>query len=381
MSLALLLNPLPSEGLPRRKGSGLLGQDVMYFMDEIPDYTQAKVALVYCGEHRGNHGNHFHDSNGLQWRRQLYALTRMEYPINLVDLGNVRLGETLEDTHSRLSAICEYLLAVDTIPLVVGGSHDLAIPMYSALGVQYDKLSLVSVDARIDMDHEADCDEAGSHVLKIIQQQPNKLYNYTHLAYQSFHTDFEITHLLEKLYFDHLRLGRMRDDFGKMEPMLRACDLLSFDVSALRRSDFAARGGQRFFGLHAEEACQLAWYAGLSNQMKAAGFFEYNPDKDESDRSAYILATMLWYFLEGITHRKSEEDFAGDTYLKFVVQVGSSESDLVFYKHKYNQRWWIEITGTDTTELYKVPCDRSDYDQAAAGQVPDVYIKAISRLK
>jgi formiminoglutamase len=308
-------------------------------------------------------------------------MTRLEQPIHLVDLGNIRLGETLEDTHSRLMAVCEQLLAFDTIPLVVGGSHDLVVPIYQALGSQFEKLSIVSVDARIDMDHEADSDEAGGHVLKIIQQQPNRLYNYTHLAYQSFHTDYEITHLLEKLHFDHLRLGRMRDDFGKMEPLLRACDLLSFDVSALRKSDFGARGGQRFFGLHAEEACQLAWYAGLSNQMKAAGFFEYNPDKDEDERSAYILASMMWYFLEGISHRKTEDDFHGESYFQFIVQIDASGGDLVFYKHKYNQRWWLEIMDTGSKEVYRVPCDRGDYDLAAAGQVPDVYIKAVSRLK
>ncbi len=383
MNLNLFFQPIDSDLYPRRSGSGKLGQEVQTFFDTFPDYKMADVAIIYCPENRGNFDNHHTDVFGHTWRKALYNLSRLEAEVHIVDMGMLRSGETLEDTYDRLREVCTALHACGTLPLIVGGSHDLALPQYQGLAALHDMLSIVSMDAEIDMQHELDSDEASAHALKIIQQQPNHLYNFTHLAYQSFHTDYEMAHLLEKLNFDHVRLGRMRDDFGKIEPLLRAADLWTVDMNALRWSDFPARNKSGFFGLSAEEACQLAWYAGLSPSIKTAGFYEYNPDMDQTGQSGYVLATMIWYFLEGWYHKKPEADFQSNQYLKFLVEPGSSDAPIVFYKNKFNQRWWMEVHyQTEVREEIKiVPCDRSDYDQAASGQLPDSYIKALNRMQ
>jgi formiminoglutamase len=379
MNLSLLLDPLNADEFAIRSGSGLIGQDLNIFFEKLPDFKLADIALIYVPENRGSFSNKHEDTSGHKWRKVLYKLSRIDHHTHIVDLGNLRAGPTLEDTYSRLEQLCETLLSYQTLPVVIGGSHDLSLPQYKGLAAQHDWLTIASVDSKINMEHEADSDEASSHVMKTVQLQPNKLYNYVHLAYQSFHTDMEITHLLEKLNFDHWRLGRLRDDFGRVEPIMRAADMLSFDLEAIRKSDFPALQREGFFGLTAEEACQIAWYAGLSSHIKTAGFYEYNPAMDQDGQSAYVLATLIWYFLEGYYHRKADEDFQTDHFYQFMVDMGVGHQAINFYKHKYNLRWWMEVQNAGQVRV--IPCDKNDYEQAAAGQLPDAYIKALARLQ
>ncbi len=379
MNLSLLLDPLDPDAFAIRSGSGLLGQDLGIFFESLPDYKLADIALVYVPENRGSFSNKHEEIKGHQWRKILYGLSRIDNRKHIVDLGNLRAGPTLEDTYSRLEELCATLLSYQTLPVVIGGSHDLSLAQYKGLATHYEWLTIASVDSKINMEHEADSDEASSHVMKTVQLQPNKLYNYVHLAYQSFHTDMEITHLLEKLNFDHLRLGRLRDDFGRVEPIMRGADMLSFDLEAIRKSDFPAISRQGFFGLTAEEACQIAWYAGLSSHMKTAGFYEYNPSLDHDGQSAYVLATLVWYFLEGYYNRKADEDFQTDHFYTFLVDMGVGHQPIHFYKHKYNLRWWMEVQ--HGTQHRVIPCDKTDYEQAASGQLPDAYIKALARMQ
>ncbi|HSK12544.1 MAG TPA: hypothetical protein VK907_04965, partial [Phnomibacter sp.] len=45
-------------------------------------------------------------------------------------------------------------------------------------------------------------------------------------------------------------------------------------------------------------ACQICWYAGLSNKLSSIGFYEYNPLEDSKGQTASVIATMIWYLVE-----------------------------------------------------------------------------------
>ena len=72
---------------------------------------------------------------------------------------------------------------------------------------------------------------------KIILQQPSYLFNFTNIGYQSYLVDPQMVETMDNLYFDTYRLGVVVSDMQDVEPVLRAADIVSIDMSAVRRSD------------------------------------------------------------------------------------------------------------------------------------------------
>src|SRR5690606_22156206 len=101
----------------------------------------------------------------------------------------------------------------------------------------------------------------------------------------------------------------------------------------------------RPFGLSSEEACRIAWYAGLSEKVTSFGIHEYYPEHDQRYQTANLVATMVWYFVEGYYHRFKYESYESESFIKYNVSVNEVDH-LVFYKHKYTEKWWLEVPKT-----------------------------------
>jgi formiminoglutamase len=246
-------------------------------------------------------------------------------------------------------------------------------------------ITVLNVDAFLDME-ESDQPEQ-THIHNMLVYEPNYLFHYSHLAYQSYLIEKTSINVLERLYFETYRLGHLRELLKDMEPVIREADMLSFDISAIRSSDAPGSNNAQPFGLSGEEACQICWYAGQNEKLSSAGFYEYNPTLDDSNhKTASVIATMVWYFLEGVNRRKGESASNVENYTKYVVEMrGGSPASIVFYKSKVSERWWMEIPLEDKSVATfgrnsLAPCSYSDYETAANGEVPDRYIQMLSRL-
>src|SRR5204863_7875751 len=180
--------------------------------------------------------------------------------------------------------------------------------------------SFLSVDAFLDLDDKQQAAPSRKHIHKMLVHEPNYLFSYTHLAYQSYLVDSFSTAVLEKLNFEAHRIGQVRSNLAEMEPAIRYADMFSFDVTAIKSSDAPGNANAQPFGLTGEEACQICWYAGMNEKLSSIGFYEYNPEKDdERKKTASVIATMVWYFIEGYYHRKKEQNIRSNDFIKYVV--------------------------------------------------------------
>jgi formiminoglutamase len=246
-------------------------------------------------------------------------------------------------------------------------------------------VSLLNVDAFLDLEDKRESPANQQHIHKIMLHEPNFLFSYTHLAYQSYLIDSLSVSILEKLYFEAFRIGQMRTSLQEMEPTIRNADMLSFDITAIRSSDAPGNANAQPFGLTSEEACQICWYAGLNEKLSSVGFYEYNPENDDAQKkTAMVVATMIWYFIEGYYHRKKEQNFRSNDFLKYVVALQAEPETITFYKSKFSEKWWMEVPYPTGREKYSrnsiVPCSYSDYQLATKGDVPERYISTLARL-
>lgn len=346
-------------------------------------WQDAEIALLGIQEQNGSiNTSKLHPADVV--REKLYRLQKGRAPqYNLIDLGNLRLADTPAGTHERLSEVCYRLLQKNVLPVLIGGSHDLTLAQYQAYQPLDKMLSLLCVDAKIDLKTDSDL-LADRFIDNLLDLQPNYLFNLTHLASQEYLIPLDFFKLYQKLNFDIVGVGKMRDNWQEIEPLVRTADLLSFDLTAVRASDAQGNALSQPFGLTAEEATRICWYAGNNVQLTSFGLYEYNPDLDPQLHTASIMATMIWYFVEGFYNRQAEYDFGSQFYIKYLVPMGKkSDFMMVFYKSKLSDKWWIEVPSPEENPYkrpYIIPCSYNDYQQANRGEMPERWIKMYNRL-
>jgi len=384
MDLTIFFSPIDESIFQDISSPTSFFKNIIVFGDKMPEYRSAHIAIFGIGEGRGA-GTNAGTANGPdEIRKKLYSLKRGTGSYRILDLGNLKPGHDLDETYVRISEVCRILLENNVLPLILGGSHDLDYGQYSAYESLDKLVSFLNVDAFLDLE-EKEAGAARQHIHRILLHEPNYLFSYTHLAYQSYLIDPLSVAVLEKLYFEAFRIGQMRTNLQEMEPTIRNADLLSFDITAVRSSDAPGNANAQPFGLTGEEACQICWYAGLNEKLSSIGFYEYNPELDDHNKkTAAVVATMIWYFIEGYYHRKADQNFRSNDFLKYSVSMPVNPEIITFYKSKMSEKWWMEVPYPNGKERYSrnsiVPCSYNDYQAALKGDVPERYISTLAKL-
>ena len=385
MDLTLFFSPIDESIYSTITSPSTVFKNISVFGDKMPDYKGAHIALIGVKEERGTTTNKGVSKSADEIRRKFYNLSVGHGSYRIVDLGNLNTGHDLEESYTRISEVCRILLEQNVLPVILGGSHDLDYGQYMAYETMEKLISLLNVDALLDLDYERDVPPSRQHIHKILMHEPNYLFAYTHLAYQSYLIDPMAVSVLEKLYFEAFRIGQMRTNLQDMEPVIRNADMLSFDITAIKSADAPGNANAQPFGLTGEEACQICWYAGQNEKLSSAGFYEYNPELDDANKkTAAVIATMLWYFVEGYYHRKKEQNFRSNDFLKYVVAMPVESEVITFYRSKFSERWWMEVPYPNGMQRFSrnsiVPCSYNDYQTATKGEVPERYISVVAKL-
>jgi len=109
--------------------------------------------------------------------------------------------------------------------------------------------------------------------------------------------------------------------------------------------------------------------------------FELNPDFDNHNQTAHLVAQMIWYFIEGYSQRKKDYPACNvDEYIKFIVNF-DDDTSLNFYKSPKSDRWWLEVPYLNSPDKYiLVSCSYKDYEEATRGDLPDKWWKMYQKI-
>jgi arginase family enzyme len=372
------LSPVDDEIIEFVKGlsSQHLGSKVAFHTGkEFPDTDQIKMAIIGVLENRGE-AIAFEEVDLNYIRKELYGLFPGNWQTSIADLGDILPGNSLEDTYFALQKVASKLIRNGIIPIVIGGTQDLTYPLYRAYDSLEQMVNLVSIDSKFDFGKQEDGITANSYLSKIVLDEPNNLFNYSNVGFQTYYNSQEEIDLIEKLYFDAYRLGEIANNIELAEPVFRDADIVSVDLNAVKSSysgNFITFTPNGFDG---KEICSLSRYAGISDKVSSLGIFNHNNKREE----AVLIAQIIWYFIEGVNYRSNEYPFGTrENYLKYIVPLETEE--LVFYKSNKTDRWWIEInffTGQHN-KLKKntlLPCSHEEYLTACNQEIPERWWKA-----
>ncbi|MFD3002169.1 formimidoylglutamase [Pontibacter toksunensis] len=384
MNLSIFFEPLNEDVYSTLNKPRTLGAYISRFVSKSPDWRSADIAIFGVSESRGRKEDASATANmpARAVRQRLYSLNKGAGRCRIVDLGNLRPGITLEDTYLRLKEIVEVLISHNTIPIIIGGSHDLEYGQY--LGYEHLErvVNMVTVDSSVDMTEDVSATPNKKQLRQILMHEPNYLFSLGQIGHQSYLVEPEVMATLEKLHFEAYRVGEVHSGVKEMEPVVRLADLLTFDISAIRHQDAPGYEPANPFGLTGEEACQLCWYAGLNDNLTSLGIYEYDPELDDRELTAMTIATMIWYFIEGYYHRKNELDFTSKQFTRYAVAFNSDQPDRMnFYKSRSSEKWWLEVEPLSSEKSSRiVPCSYEDYLQAIEGEVPNRWVLTQARI-
>ena len=381
MNLSIFFEPLRDFPDTYTHDSNSVGNAISTFIHKFPDWRSADLALIGINEYRGAGMEPASPHPADEVRKKFYSLKKGNKAYKITDIGNLLPGITLEDTYLRLKEIIENLIQHQTLPIIIGGSHDLDYGQYLGYENLDQIINLVTVDSCIDMAEGSEIKENKKHLHRILMHEPNYLFSFSQVGYQSYFVESEVSNTLEKLHFETLRLGEIHQNIQLAEPIVRHADLLSFDVNAINAQAAPNVTGSNPFGLSGEQACQLCWYAGQNDQLSSFGLYEYHPEKDHLGITAMTLSVMLWYFVEGFYNRKNETDFTSKKFTKYAIAFHDNPNKMVFYKSKLSDKWWMEVEALGAEKNTKiVPCSYDDYLLAAKGEVPNRWILTQGRM-
>ena len=124
----------------------------------------------------------------------------------------------------------------------------------------------------------------------------------------------------------------------------------------------------------------------MSDKLTALGLFEMNPQEDRNGQTASLASQMLWYFVEGFYNRLNDIPYKfKNEFLKYTVTIQDHKEQIVFYKSKKSDRWWMEVPvkasiRTKYERHHFIPCSYKDYQTALKDEIPDRWWQAYQKL-
>lgn len=395
MTLADFLSPIDLNdlGLPVAYYNSQFGKSIDKYVDRFPQWTDEKekphIAIFGVLEGRAAVNNNGTQKAPDQVRKYLYELYQGDYTTRVVDLGNIKAGATIRDTYVAVKQVMEELMKQDILPLVIGGGQDLTYAQYMAYENLEQRVEVAVVDAKFDLDQDNPEHmplNSQTYLNHLILHQPDYLFNLSNVAYQTYLVSKESISMYDKLFFNTMRLGSFAGKMNQAEPIIRAADMVSFDIGAIRASEAPGNANAGPNGLYGDEACQFARYAGMSDKCSSLGIYEYNPTFDPMGQTGMLIAQMIWCFIDGYYSRKKDAPmYPKSNYMIYRTNLEGEDYELVFVKSKKSDRWWMQVpyfgSKSVNERFYLVPCRYEDYQLAVAGEMPDLWWKTHQKLQ
>ena len=347
-----------------------LGRHINAYEDEFPDVSNADLVLVGCGEMRGEGGiNNTDGPNAV--RTEFYNLFHWHKNVIVADIGNVKMGSSIQDTYAALKTIVSDLIELGKRVVILGGSHDVTMAQYGAYISLEKIIEATCVDARIDLNMDSVL-PSDNFLMEFLTGVPNFIKHYNHIGFQSYFVHPQMLEVIDSLRFDCFRVGKVKENIEEMEPPMRNSHLLSFDIAAIQHAHAPANKLSPN-GFTGEEACTLMQYAGMSNNISSIGIYGYNTSLDTDALTAKQISHLLWYIMDGI-HKGKQEALLENRDDFFEFTMAFAEIETVFLQSKKTGRWWMQVN-----DGHYVACSKQDYLIACNNEIPERWLRAMER--
>ena len=382
MNLDIYFQPI--ESIDVKKNT--IGSICEIYNTNFPDWESSDIVLISVDENLGLPELTNLESNHVKIRQQLYNYHLAKgNKLKMADLGIIKKGASTSDTYAALEDITAEIQKKGKLLLILGGTQDLTYANYLGYKKLEQTINVACIDQKIDLEISSEAPISSNNFINhLLTFQPSFLFNFSILGCQQYYISEEQLNLFDELYFDYLRLGELNNNIKLAEPYLRNSDIISLDMSSIRRAEFSGSTNNGPNGFFANEICQIAKYAGISDKLSSFG--AYNFSKKLENHEVELTAQIFYFIIDGYCHRKKDYPIGTKkNHVKYAVFHEELNHNLVFHKSPKSQRWWLEVPYPPLKDFKferhnLVPCDYEDYLTAQKGLIPDLWWKTYRKL-
>lgn len=273
------------------------------------DYENAQVVLLGLPQDEGvaRNGGRIGAKDAPDVIRQaLYKLVQIPH-LRLFDIGNTLIQADLEATHDHHYHIVHQILADDKTLIVLGGGNDTSYPDCSALAdFAQGNFLVFNIDAHFDV-RIAERRNSGTPYRQLLEEGFIAPQNFHEVGYQPFANSPDYLYYLhEKGAHTHSLAGV--HEVG-IDTLLRRIlsdshpdDIFwGLDIDVVRSADAPGVSAPNPTGLTGEECTLIGTIAGETKQTRLFEITEMNPLYDSDGRTARLVASTIWHFLQAYT--------------------------------------------------------------------------------
>ena len=272
-------------------------------------YEKADIVILGCPQDEGVKRNNGRVGAALApqaIRRQFYRLTPMGFKKRICDLGDTDVNGSLEEILDRHTAVAEQIMRDGKRLIVLGGGNDISYAdgraMASVFGVE--NWIGLNIDSHLDVRDDKPIN-SGTPYRQLLEEgflQASKFYE---IGYQSHFCSPIYYRYISELGVNRISLEvlRGRDEIHQeirervRETFVHHSSSLStffgFDMDVVRSSDAPGTSAPSPLGLRAGEFITLVKYATSLINTKLIEFTEMNPNFDQDDRTAKLVAIAM----------------------------------------------------------------------------------------
>lgn len=281
------------------------------------DYAASDIVILGCPQDEGvrrNNGRPGAEHAPSAIREQFYKLTPFNIKKKLFDLGDTKIGATLEETHDTHTSVVSQLLRDGKRVIVIGGGNDISYPDGVAMAEVFGRPNWIgiNVDSHLDV-RLADQRNSGTPYRQLLDEGHLTPDHFFEVGYQ--------THFCSPVYYEYIRqLGVQRISLELLrsrsesdvelkelikQKFIRHSSALNtffgFDLDVVRAADAPGTSAPSPLGLRAGEFIQLVKYAASLANTKMIEFTEVNPKFDVDNCTTRLVAIAMHRFCSHVS--------------------------------------------------------------------------------
>ena len=279
-------------------------------------YEVAEIVILGCPQDEGVRRNKGREGAALApdaIRAQFYRLTTFNIRKRIFDIGDVKIGGSLEETHDTHCAVVKQILQDGKRLIVLGGGNDISYPDGRAMSEVFGPEWWIGVNIDSHLDVREDRERNSGTPYRQLLEEKLMLPNYF------FEVGFQ-THFASPIYYKYIRdLGVNRISLELLRSRSEADvelketiknkfinhsaslnTFFGFDMDAVRMSDAPGTSAPSPLGLKASEFIQLVKYAASLANTRIIEFSEVNPSFDIDNRTTKLVAIGMHRFCSGV---------------------------------------------------------------------------------
>lgn len=224
----------------------------------------------------------------------------------MFDVGDVVLGQTLAETHDRVTEAVRAVVGFGLFPIAIGGGHDLTFPFVRGVHREQQLTAGVYIDPHLDV---RETEGSGMPFRALIEREGLRrlhCYGFNPLVNTADHWRWFVEHgcrtTARSDVDDPNNSGANKaNPFDEFEPDDRL--FCSFDLDAIDASQAPGVSALNPDGLSVREATKIVERAGADPRVRCFDLMELCPPHDPDGRTARIAAHLFLTFLRGLSSR------------------------------------------------------------------------------